>query len=370
MQRFIKEHCFIADWIEAKRKELSGDPVLIEKTIHAFALLGYLVQIEADFIFKGGTSLLLHVPEIRRLSIDIDIIFGGDLEVFKNKLAQIPDNIPFTRIEEDDRGNRGLPNRRHFKFFYISSISNKEESVLLDIVLEDTVHIVFVENKLIKSIFFETDAELSVKVPTIEGLLGDKLTAFAPHTIGVPFATKKGKSMTMQVAKQLFDIGELFNISTDFENIKTTFKNNFRKENSYHSNKYTEEEVLQDSIDISLALCQIRLKGFKISEDANNIDDGIRKLESHLVKEKFTTDAKAKITAAKVFFIANAIKMDKSISFDEIRYSSEKIELFKNITLSFPYDKLNRLKPILPEAFYYIWQGSIITNRIHNYPQP
>jgi len=54
MQVFIKNGCFNSDWIKTKKEELAGDPVLIEKTIHAFALLGYLVQTETDFIFKGG----------------------------------------------------------------------------------------------------------------------------------------------------------------------------------------------------------------------------------------------------------------------------------------------------------------------------
>ena len=164
--------------------------------------------------------------------------------------------------------------------------------------------------------------------------------------------------MSMQIVKQLFDIGELFNIATNFKNIKTAFKDNFNKENGYHSNIYIEEQVLQDTINICLDLCSIRLKGFKSSEDTNNIEDGIQRLGSHLIKEKFSIDFEAKIAGAKVFCLANSIKIDKSISFDKIRYSSNKIEQIKNKILSSPYDKLNRLKPIIPEAFYYIWQGT------------
>lgn len=283
---FIKKHCFNADWIKTKKEELSGDPILIEKTIHAFALLGYLIQAETDFVFKGGTSILLHVPQIKRLSIDIDIIFGGDLEEFHKKLTQIPENSPFTRFEEDERSDEGLPNRKHFKFFYTSSISNNEDSVILDIVLENPSYIPFVESKLIKIDFFETNIDLSVKVPTIEGLLGDKLTAFAPHTIGIPFETENGKSMTMKVVKQLFDIGELFNISSNFETIETAFKETFKKENGYHSNKYTEEQVLQDTIDISYLICLIKFKGFKKRDDTEKIEDGVTRLASHLIKEK------------------------------------------------------------------------------------
>ena len=76
-----------------------------------------------------------------------------------------------------------------------------------------------------------------------------------------------------------------------------------------------------------------------------------------MVKNKFTTDSEAKITASKVFYVANSIKMGKNISFEKIRYSSDKIGQIKDVVLPSPYDKLNRLKPILPEAFYYIWQA-------------
>ena len=357
MQNLVKSECFTAEWINRKKNETSGNSVLIEKTIHAFALLGYLVQLEPDFVFKGGTSLLLHLPKIKRLSIDIDIMFGGDIKEFTTKLAQIPGNTPFTRFEEDKRGNRGLPNRKHFKFFYTSSETNNEDSVLLDVVLEDISFIVSIEEKAIVSDFFETDNHLSVKIPSIEGLLGDKLTAFAPHTIGVPFVTSGGKSMSMQVAKQLFDIGELFNVAADFNKISTAFKATFEKENSYYSNKFSDSDVLQDTIDICHSLCSIRLRGFHESGDTNNIQDGIRKLSSHLLDEDFRTDSEAKITAAKVFFIANLIKENKEINLSEIKYSPNNISEITDVTLPEPYTNLNRLKPILPEAFYYFWMG-------------
>ena len=67
----IAEQCFTSDWQARKREELGGcDPVLLEKTIHAFALLDALAARGLEFVFKGGTSLLLRLPRIRRLSID------------------------------------------------------------------------------------------------------------------------------------------------------------------------------------------------------------------------------------------------------------------------------------------------------------
>jgi len=357
MKELIKNTCFTENWLKSKARELSGNPVLVEKSIHAFALLGYLVQLEENFIFKGGTSLLLHVPQIKRLSIDIDIILGENIETFINKISNIPGNTPFTRFEENERGLRGLPNRRHFKFFYNSSLSGKEESILLDTVLDDPAYIPLTETKQIQTNLFETDSILQVTVPTIEGLLGDKLTAFAPHTIGVPFVTEKGNSMTMQIIKQLYDIGELFNIATSFEDIKTAFTVTFEKENGYRDNQFTKEQVLQDSIDTCLALLQIRLKGFKNNEISNHLEDGIRKIDSHLLNDKFTINDKAKITASKVFCIANLLLNEKAFDFDNNLFQDSKIKLLADVNLQEPYNKLDRLKPVLPEAYYYLWQG-------------
>ena len=71
----ISPDCFSSAWQVRKREELGGcDPVLLEKTIHAFAILDALASRGLDFVFKGGTSLLLRLPRIRRLSIDADII--------------------------------------------------------------------------------------------------------------------------------------------------------------------------------------------------------------------------------------------------------------------------------------------------------
>lgn len=48
-----------------------------------------------------------------------------------------------------------------------------------------------------------------VTVPSAEDILGDKLTAFAPNTTGIPYY-KNGRSCSMEIAKQLYDVGRLF----------------------------------------------------------------------------------------------------------------------------------------------------------------
>jgi hypothetical protein len=113
----ISKNCFTADWLEQKRRQLKTDPYLLERPLHAFALLGHLAESGLDFVFKGGTSLLLYVPVIRRLSIDIDILCSAPAEILEQSVANVASLSPFISYKEEDRGVRGLPNRRHFRFF-------------------------------------------------------------------------------------------------------------------------------------------------------------------------------------------------------------------------------------------------------------
>ena len=62
------------DWIYSKTSEFHADPIIVEKVIRALILLESLQISKLDFIFKGGTSLMLMIQEPRRFSIDIDII--------------------------------------------------------------------------------------------------------------------------------------------------------------------------------------------------------------------------------------------------------------------------------------------------------
>ncbi len=174
-------------------------------------LLGYLAESGLPFLFKGGTSLLLHLPETRRLSRDIDIVCGRPAAEVDVVVAILGQRAPFLRFAEDVRGARGLPQRRHFKFFYRSALTgNAEQEVLLDIV-EESREVHATVNRPIRTHFLVPEREVLVRVPTVESLLGDKLTAFAPTTTGIPLRkADNSEGDVQQVAKQLFDVGVLF----------------------------------------------------------------------------------------------------------------------------------------------------------------
>ncbi|GDY20682.1 hypothetical protein LBMAG56_20280 [Verrucomicrobiota bacterium] len=121
---FPAEH-LSAEALNQRAKALGGcNQDILERSLYALTLLGHLVDSGLPFVFKGGTSLLLHLPQVRRLSIDVDIVCGEKPEAVNEVVARIGQQAPFTRVEEDDRQHRDLPQRRHFKFFYRSAIGS------------------------------------------------------------------------------------------------------------------------------------------------------------------------------------------------------------------------------------------------------
>ncbi|MCF8131358.1 MAG: nucleotidyl transferase AbiEii/AbiGii toxin family protein [Deltaproteobacteria bacterium] len=348
-------HCFTREHIEEQGKGLGmGKYVQLEKCINALQLLGNLAETDLSFMFKGGTSLLLHLKGIKRLSIDIDIMCASDQAVLEQVIEQISALHPFTRWEENKRGERGLPARRHFKFFYPSVITNEENHVLLDVVMEPDLHLSS-EQKPIRAEFIEVDREVLVTVPTVDALIGDKLTAFAPNTIGVPYRSPTDRSMAMQIIKQLFDVGELFSRIQSLENLKTAYEESYRLEAGYRQSDFSLADALADSRATALQLCCNGLDFAGQDEEVvRRLKSGIRKLRDHLVRDPFTAENEVVVAAAKVILLSRIIEGSVDVSQEQLSFN---LVAHRDFILSSTIPEpecLNDLKMILPEAFYYL----------------
>ena len=63
----IKENSYKSDWItKLRNKKKKIDPILCEKMIRALGLLEQLVINNLQFVFKGGTSLILLIEKPQR----------------------------------------------------------------------------------------------------------------------------------------------------------------------------------------------------------------------------------------------------------------------------------------------------------------
>ena len=74
----------------------------------------------------------------------------------------------------------------------------------------------------IQLLYNKKEHPADVTVPSFDDILGDKLTAFAPNTTGIPYQ-KSGNSQTMEIIKQLYDIGYLFDSAEDLSVVSKTF---------------------------------------------------------------------------------------------------------------------------------------------------
>jgi len=96
----LSRNNFKLEHIKKLQAETKRDPSLLERVIYAFGLLEALSRAELDFVFKGGTCLMLLLDKPMRLSTDIDIIVkpGTNIEMFIEKVSRI---FPFLSYEED-----------------------------------------------------------------------------------------------------------------------------------------------------------------------------------------------------------------------------------------------------------------------------
>jgi len=348
----IEHDCFKKSWIDNKRQELRiMDPGLLEKCIHALQLLGRLSEEGGlDFVFKGGTSLILLLANLRRLSIDIDIVSTAEPAEYKPVLERIGRTSPFIRFEEDDRGIDRLPKRRHFKFFYNSIYSQREDYVLLDI-LEEENHFPETQVLPIRTPFIEVERDIEVQVPTVDCMTGDKLTALAPNTVGVPL----NLSYSMQIAKQVFDIGELFNVVENLKMVKKAHAAIFSAENEYRGSQFSLGQALDDTINTAALISQVNLKGGIADDRAKLILNGITRIESHLVGDPYRIDD-ARVSAAKAAYLAAILKQDTiSQAVEDIRFDQHHAKELNNVKIE-KWPVLNRLKAISIEAFHY-WKA-------------
>ena len=97
----ITNESFTKEWIESFRQQEEYrkiDPALLEKMIHALALVEKLAQHDFEFIFKGGTSLILLLKKPFRFSVDVDII----TPVEKSELERQKELMRADGMEEEE----------------------------------------------------------------------------------------------------------------------------------------------------------------------------------------------------------------------------------------------------------------------------
>lgn len=359
----IKEYCFTEEWLDSFKKQKEHkriDKAILEKMIYALHLLERIKTNGLDFVFKGGTSLVLLLEEGNRFSIDIDIICNTDRETLERILNMVIDSSNFKSFELDEHRSykEGVP-KAHYSFAFDSATKGKYSgTTLLDVLIEDSIYPELTE-KPVQTKWIETESETKIVAPTIDAITGDKLTAFAPNTVGIPyFKGRDQQSFSMEICKQLFDLSKLFERIENMEIVAQSFEAFAIREIEYRKTKtsgLTPEKVLQDTIDT----CAILAKKGKGSADEKQkfteLQKGIRAFGTgFLMNGNFRIDD-AIPAAARIAYLSAKILHKDVTPIEHFQEQDIKEWNIENQDWNF----LNRLKKQPDKSGFYYWHKAL-----------
>ena len=281
-ETFTKKH------IDEIIKDKKCDPAILERAIVALGLVEALVKSNCNFIFKGGSSLMLLLPDINRLSTDCDIIVPTNYDIDKYiKSASVI--YPFKSYTQSDRKTRNDISKKHYKFVYDSIYSNNGEVIiLLDVLFEDNVYKNIISKEIKNSLLLCDSNPVYVNCPTIEAILGDKLTAFAPETTGIKFYNEDySNDKKLEIIKQFYDIAILYKNCSNFKEIRDNYLCVVKKEIAYRRLNISYKDSLIDTFHSALSILS---RGKLYSTSYNNFLDGIKKIKNHIFDQSFTAE--------------------------------------------------------------------------------
>jgi len=369
------------DWITDKQKQYGRDPAIIESMVHALYLLERLKHSGLDFIFKGGTSLVLLMEKAARFSVDIDIIIAQNFkrEVLEEYLKKVVENSEgvFLEVRLDERRSykAGIP-KAHYIFTYKSPFvgrdkdgrvnQNPDREILLDVLFAENPYPNLVQKPVLTEWVKLKSEPLIVTIPCINSITGDKLVAFAPNTTGVPYhrssVNKDGETvqseMFREIVKQLFDVGYLFDAMDDLSTFRKSYASSVTSEMKYRAerNIKSSEEVLKDTIATALVLARRDKQANEVDKkNYAHINTGIGQFAHFVYAGNFRIEH-AQLASAKAAYLAAIILTGYQGALVKF---NEEIPL-QDYLISHPeYNFLNKqLKAVNKgEALFYWWQA-------------
>lgn len=344
----IKPSSFTQEWISAvSDKYHYRDKNLIEKVIRAYSLLDMLIANGCPAVWKGGSSLMLILgDEVSRLSVDIDIICPPGTDI--SEYLQGYERHGFSACTMIERVHRTSVPKSHSKLHYEMAYKNEhkqEDAIVLDVLYEDCQYHQ-VDSRAIVSPFFESEGPaVSVRVPSVNDILGDKLTAFAPNTCGIPYY-KSGRARSLDIIKQLFDVARLMDAATDFTVVREVFERIAAIELGYRDQGPDLASVYDDIR--QTAIC-ISTRGVQGNGDFALLQDGIKSMQAFMLRRNYVIED-ATVDAAKAALLATMLEkgVDSYTPYSPDMDGLAGLRLADTVPV-----RLHRLRKNNPEAYYY-----------------
>ena len=349
----ISTDSFSKEWISLRSTELDyKDKPLLEKVIRAFSLLEMLVEAGAPIIFKGGSSLLLILKDsLNRLSIDVDVVCPPG-EQIQNYLKGL-DAHGFTNIipVRTEHGGKKLP-ASHYKSFYELTFGTEkidDAFIRLDVLYEENPYTNTQKLHIDSPFLKQEGAPLMVTVPAKEDILGDKLTAFGPNSIGIPYYKEERdgnmRRCSLEIIKQLFDISRLFEVVDDF---KPTYHSFLKVSNVELGYRGLEGQITKYFDDVRESALCLSTRGQIGDGRFEEFQDGITRIKNFMYQRNYYIE-QAAVDAAKVAYLATCFQN----GITDIRKFNRETDLHVMEIFSKMPSPLQRFRKSSPEAFYY-----------------
>ncbi|MCA9705878.1 MAG: nucleotidyl transferase AbiEii/AbiGii toxin family protein [Myxococcales bacterium] len=224
---------------------------LCELVVHCLELAAQLASTDLEFRFKGGNSQLILLEEPQRFSIDVDIVTTvgkEDLAARVQAIAQACD--VFTHCEVRQHKTKPWLPMISFKLFFDSCYQAPQDAyVMLDAVLEPPPYGGQRRPVTCGSLY---RSEVEVEVPSISGLIADKLLCIGPSTMGIPL----GKSKEAQRLKHVFDVALLSGQPHDHAVMGEALGAIMAQENRIQKSAWSHDDVIADT----RAFCRLPLQ--------------------------------------------------------------------------------------------------------------
>ncbi|MCD4794488.1 MAG: hypothetical protein K8R54_14725 [Bacteroidales bacterium] len=235
--------------------------------------------------------------------------------------------------------------KAHYKFYWTEE---RKDYILLDILFEEHKYPKIIQTE-IQTDWLISEAPYSiVNIPTKEVILGDKLTAFAPNTTGVPY----GKNKETEIIKQLFDVSVLTDEVDNLKIVYDSFIKIAENEITYRNLNITPSDVLDDIFETVLLISKRERNTTEPDKSKfKELQKGLRSFGNFLIKGGFRIEHAIE-ASAKIAWLA--VKL-KNRDFSPITYydNSFKLQELTNTNPNFAH--INKLKRSNNPAYYYWW---------------
>jgi hypothetical protein len=216
---------------------------LCELVVHCLEMVSQLAAHGLDFRFKGGNSQLVLLEAPQRFSIDVDVVSTVSREEMTAAVVAVTEVCDvFTRCEVRPHKTKPWLPMISYKLFFDSVYQAPEDAfVMLDAVLEPAPY-GGTRGRVACGELYASDEE--IELPSISGLLADKLLCIGPATLGIPL----GKHKEAQRLKHVFDVANLSRHPHERAEVERALAACMAQENRIQKSEWTRAQVFDDTL--------------------------------------------------------------------------------------------------------------------------